>query len=62
MTTSGKQMTIVWHVDDLMGSCEDDFELTKLSCYLARIGDGDGEGAMGSSVTGYDDDDDGDGR
>jgi len=37
MSTSGKQMTIVWHVDDLMGSCEDDFELTKLSCYLARI-------------------------
>jgi hypothetical protein len=37
MTTSGKQMTLVWHVDDLMGSCEDDFELTKLSCYLARI-------------------------
>ena len=62
MTTSGKQMTIVWHVDDLMGSCEDDFELRKLSCYLARIGDGDGEGAMGSSVTGYDEDDDGDGR
>ena len=31
MTTSGKEMTLVWHVDDLMGSCEDDFELTKLS-------------------------------
>ncbi len=30
-------MTLVWHVDDLMGSCKDDFELTKLSCYLARI-------------------------
>jgi hypothetical protein len=37
MTTSGKQMTLVWHVDDLMASCEDDFELTKLSCYLAKI-------------------------
>jgi hypothetical protein len=30
-------MTLVWHVDDLMGSCEDDFELAKLSCYLAKI-------------------------
>ena len=37
MTDSGKQMTFVWHVDDLMGSCKDDFELTKLSCYLAKI-------------------------
>ena len=37
MMKSGKQMTFVWHVDDLMGSCEDDFELTKLSCYLAKI-------------------------
>ncbi len=37
MTDSGKQMTFVWHVDDLMGSCEDDFELTKLLCYLAKI-------------------------
>jgi len=37
MTTSRKQMTLVWHVDNLMGSCEDDFELTKLSCYLAKI-------------------------
>ena len=37
MTTSGKQMTFVWHVDDLMGSCEDDSELTEFSCYLAKI-------------------------
>ena len=37
MTDSGKQMTFVWHVDDLMGLCEDDFELTKLSYYLAKI-------------------------
>ena len=28
---------MVWHVDDLMGSCEDDFELTKFSCYLGKI-------------------------
>ena len=32
-----KQITVIWHVDDLMMSCEDDFELTKLSCYLANI-------------------------
>jgi hypothetical protein len=37
MTTSGKQMTLVWHVNDLMASCDYDFELTKLSCYLAKI-------------------------
>ena len=28
---------MVWHVDDLMASCEDDFELTKFSCYMGRI-------------------------
>jgi hypothetical protein len=37
MTEAGKQLTVIWHVDDLMGSCEDDFELTKFSCYLAKI-------------------------
>ena len=37
MTDSGKQMTFMWHVDNLMGSCKDDFELTTLSCYLAKI-------------------------
>ena len=26
-----KQITVIWHVDDLMMSCEDNFELTKLS-------------------------------
>ena len=31
---SGKQLTVVWHVDDLMVTCEEDFELTKFSCYL----------------------------
>ncbi len=30
-------MTVIWHVDNLMGSCENDFELTKFSCYLAKI-------------------------
>jgi hypothetical protein len=37
MTKSGKQLTVVWHADDLMVTCEDDFELTKFSCYLAKI-------------------------
>ncbi len=32
----GKQLTVIWHVDDLMASCGVDFELTKLSCYLAN--------------------------
>ena len=36
-TKSGKQLTVVWHVDNLMSSCEDDFELTKFSCYMGRI-------------------------
>jgi hypothetical protein len=30
-------MMLVWHVENLMESCEDDFELTKLSSYLAKI-------------------------
>jgi hypothetical protein len=37
VTECGKQMTVIWHVDNLMGSCENDFELTKFSCYLAKI-------------------------
>ena len=36
-TDGGKQLTVVWHVDDLIASCEDDFELTKFLCYLAKI-------------------------
>ena len=32
-----KQITVIWHVYDLMMSCEDNFELTKLSCYLSNI-------------------------
>ena len=32
-----KQITVVWHVGDLMVSCEDNFELTKFACYLADI-------------------------
>ena len=33
----GKQITVIWHVDDLMMSCEDNFKLTKFLCYLANI-------------------------
>ena len=40
--TEEKQMTVCWHVDDLMVSCLDDFELTKFSCYLARLYNGYG--------------------
>ena len=34
---SGKQLTVVWHVDDLMVMCKYNFELTKFSCYLAKL-------------------------
>jgi hypothetical protein len=34
---NGEQLTVIWHVDDLMTSCAIDFELTKFSCYLASI-------------------------
>jgi len=37
MTKGGKQLTVVWHLDDLMVSCEDDFKLTKFLCYLGSI-------------------------
>jgi hypothetical protein len=30
----GKQLTMIWHVDDLMASCMVNFKLTKLLCYL----------------------------
>jgi hypothetical protein len=36
MTKSGKQLTVIWHVDNLMALCEDIFELTKFSCYLCK--------------------------
>ena len=32
-----KEITVIWNVDDLMMSCEDNFELTKFSCYLVNI-------------------------
>jgi hypothetical protein len=37
ITSDGKQLTVIWHDDNLMASCETDLELTKFSCYLARI-------------------------
>ena len=33
-TKDGKQLMVVWHVDDLMVLCKDGFELTKFLCYL----------------------------
>jgi hypothetical protein len=33
----GKQLTVIWHVDDLMESCVVNFKLTKLLCYLPHI-------------------------
>jgi len=37
MTECGKQITVLWHVDDLKISCENDFEITKLWSYLNKI-------------------------
>ena len=37
MTEKGDQITVVWHVDDLMVSCKDNFEITKFACYLTDI-------------------------
>ncbi len=36
-TSSGEPMTVIWHIDNLMGTCMEDFELTKFSCYFAKI-------------------------
>jgi hypothetical protein len=36
-TRCGKQLMVMWYMDDLMASCEVDFELTRFSCYLAKI-------------------------
>jgi hypothetical protein len=38
MTTKcGKQLVVIWHVDNLMSLCENEFELTKFPCYLGKI-------------------------
>jgi hypothetical protein len=36
-TKSGKQLTVIWHMDNLMALGEDNFELTKFLCYLGKI-------------------------
>jgi hypothetical protein len=36
-TANRKQLTVTWHMVNLMVSCEDNFKLTRFSCYLARI-------------------------
>ncbi len=36
-TKGGKQLAAVWHVDDLMALCENDFELAKFTCYLGSL-------------------------
>jgi hypothetical protein len=36
-TKSGKQLTVVWHVEDLIGLCKENFELTKSLGYLGKI-------------------------
>lgn len=30
-------MTVVWHMDDLLVACRDDFSISKFVCYLASI-------------------------
>ena len=37
MTECGKQLTVLWHVDDLKISCESDFEITNLWSYLNKL-------------------------
>ena len=37
MTECGKQITVLWHVNALKISCENDFEITKLWSYLNKI-------------------------
>ena len=34
---SGKQITVCWHVDDLLVSCEGNFDITRFACYLLDI-------------------------
>jgi hypothetical protein len=36
-TMCGKQLTIIWHLFNLMSTCKNNFELTKFSCYLENI-------------------------
>jgi hypothetical protein len=36
-TVYREQMTVIWHIKNLMSLCTDNFELMKFSCYLAKI-------------------------
>jgi hypothetical protein len=36
-TYGGKQLTVVWHVDDLMGTCEDDFDVSQYLCTVQYV-------------------------
>ncbi len=36
-TSSGEPMAVIWHVDNSMGTCTEDFKLMKFSCYSAKI-------------------------
>jgi hypothetical protein len=37
MTACGKQLTVIWHVDNLISLCKKYFKLTEFSCYMAKI-------------------------
>jgi hypothetical protein len=32
-----EQLMVIWNLDDLMASCNDNFKFTKLLCYLAKL-------------------------
>ncbi len=36
-TECGKQLTVIWHINNLMSLCKNDFGLTKFSCKLGKI-------------------------
>ncbi len=36
-TRNGSQLTEVWHIDNLMVLCVEDFKLMKFTCYLGDI-------------------------
>jgi hypothetical protein len=37
MAKAGKQLMVIWHIDDLKALCKNGFKLIKDSCYLAKI-------------------------
>ena len=36
-TPSRKHITVIWHVDDLIVSYDENFEITKFACYLSSV-------------------------